>query len=430
MFIRKITNWFSGRRQPLMSRRRSLTGGPVEVLEVRQMPAVNIVLDYSLDTKGFFSDTARRTLLDKAATMIESRLNDTLSAIKPSGSNTWKPSLTHPATGQSFTLPGSTSIAADTIVVYAGGRDLPGGTLGVGGGGGFASNGSPAWNSTVKGRSESGVLSTSQTDVAPWGGSITFDTTGVNWHFGSTTTGLDSNESDFLSVAMHELGHVMGLGTSKSWERLVSGGTFNGANARAEFGRNVPTQSGGGHFANDTQNDGLEAAMDPSITTGTRKLFGNLDFAALKDIGWEVNTVDDTIHQAQDQLAKPVADSGLIGGSDAVVFVGRMDNAKDVDIYRVFIGSGVKLSTSTFAPRTGTRIDTNLKLYDTGGTVLKTADREGGVGGTDSYDFTSRRADYYFIAVSSSGNRTYDPFRSNSGPGGTIGDYQIGITLT
>lgn len=34
-----------------------------------------------------------------------------------------------------------------------------------------------------------------------------------------------------------------------------------------------------------------EAAMDPTITTGTRKAFTDLDFAAMKDIGWEVTPV-------------------------------------------------------------------------------------------------------------------------------------------
>jgi hypothetical protein len=34
-----------------------------------------------------------------------------------------------------------------------------------------------------------------------------------------------------------------------------------------------------------------EAAMDPSITVGTRKLFTDLDYAGLADVGWETAAV-------------------------------------------------------------------------------------------------------------------------------------------
>lgn len=403
----------------------------LEALDAREVPAVNIVFDYSLDTKGFFNDSSRRALLDKAATMIEARLNDTLGSISPGGSNSWKPTINHPGTGQKYQLPTSTRIAANTIVVYAGGRDLPDNTLAKGGAGSFSASGSSAWLKSVQGRGEPGVVKASPTDVAPWGGSITFDTIGTKWHFGTTTEGLETNESDFLSVGMHELGHVMGLGASKSWERLISDGTFTGANAKAEFGGNVPLhfdKDHYGHFDYGTESDDLEAAMDPDLNDGARKLFGDLDFAAMKDIGWEVSTSNNTIYQAKNKLAKPLADTGAIGEGLGVSFVSQIESLKDVDIYRIYAGAGVTLSVGVSKTSGGTPMNTYLKLFDTSGKILKSAN-QAGKGGNDHFEFTSTRADYYFVAVSSYDNRNYDPFRASSGPGGTTGDYQISITL-
>jgi hypothetical protein len=41
-----------------------------------------------------------------------------------------------------------------------------------------------------------------------------------------------------------------------------------------------------GHWADGTLSGGREAAMDPSVTLGTRKTYTPLDFAGLADIGW------------------------------------------------------------------------------------------------------------------------------------------------
>src|SRR5690606_2650504 len=42
------------------------------------------------------------------------------------------------------------------------------------------------------------------------------------------------------------------------------------------------------HWRSGTFSRGQEAAMDPTLTTGARKLLTPLDFAALDDIGWEI----------------------------------------------------------------------------------------------------------------------------------------------
>jgi len=135
----------------------------------------------------------------------------------------------------------------------------------------------------------------SATDFAPWGGQITFNSDS-SWYFDSnpsTTEAFSGN--DFYSVALHEIGHVLGIGTADSWNDKVSGGNFTGVNAVAAFGGNVPLASDHAHWAEGTKSTVMgavqEAMMDPTLTTGTRKLPTQLDFAALKDVGWQVTAV-------------------------------------------------------------------------------------------------------------------------------------------
>ena len=55
----------------------------------------------------------------------------------------------------------------------------------------------------------------------------------------------------------------------------------------------VPLNGSLDHWAEGTMSVALgiaqEAAMDPTLVNGTRKYFTDLDYAAMADIGWEVN---------------------------------------------------------------------------------------------------------------------------------------------
>jgi Ca2+-binding RTX toxin-like protein len=254
-----------------------------ECLEARQLLTISIQFDYSQDANQFFDDPARREILELAAQSLSSRFGDHLDAITPTGSNTWSLSVTNPSGASSFSLTDVT-IPEDTLIVFVGARMMS--SLGIGGPGAFAASGSSEWLDQVESRGQSGVLSSPSTDFATWGGSITFDLD-ANWYFGTSEAGLGSDQHDFLSVAMHELGHVLGIGTADSWDRFVSGDFFVGPNCVAEHGGNVPL-SGDAHFAEGLQDAHQEVAMDPSLLEGTRKLFTELDFAALADVGWEV----------------------------------------------------------------------------------------------------------------------------------------------
>ena len=253
-------------------------------MEPRQLLTVAIQFDSSRDTNHFFDDTAHRQILELAGQTLGNRLDDHLLAIIPSGGNTWSLTVTHPSTGGALTL-NNQSIPENTLLVFVGSRNMS--SLGIGGPGGYSSSGSDAWLDLVAARGQTGMMDTSATDFGVWGGSITFDND-ANWYFGMSAGGQGASQQDFLSVAMHELGHVLGIGTAESWDNQATGGFFTGLHSTAEFGGNVPL-SDSAHFREGTEDGGQEVAMDPTLLVGTRKLFTPLDYAALADVGWEVN---------------------------------------------------------------------------------------------------------------------------------------------
>jgi len=254
---------------------------------------VSIVFDYSLDTGGFFSgaNIGRRAYLDAAATALQSRLADTLDAVTPGGLNSWSAVFSNPSTGLSQTNV-NVSVPANTLIIYAGARNLGGSTLGIGGFGGFGASGTPSWVNTVSTRGEAGAPGS---EFGPWGGSIAFNDT-ASWFFDSDPSTVESfpGQNDFYSVAIHELGHVLGIGTAQSWDNLIVGGNFTGAVAMSLNGGPVPLTADGGHWGSGVTSTlpgtatPQEVALDPDLTTGTRKFFTDLDFGGLDDLGWDV----------------------------------------------------------------------------------------------------------------------------------------------
>ncbi|MFC2149794.1 matrixin family metalloprotease [Candidatus Auribacterota bacterium] len=268
--------------------------------------ALDISFDYTYDTNSFFNTQAKRDVLDAAGNVFESRITDTLDSITPGGSNEWTTSFTHPGTGgnQNIVDP---SISGGVIVVYVGGRSL-GGSLGLGGYGGYSASGSQAWLDLIEGRGEAGAIANPPTDFACWGGSISFNSDST-WYFDSnvSTDDVPPGENDFYSVAIHELGHVLGYlydsGNVNSWTNLVDTDTdkFTGTFSVAEYGGDVPLagsdDSGRSHWEAELESTlpgtetSQEVSMDPTITVGERKYYTDLDFAGLQDIGWEVTAV-------------------------------------------------------------------------------------------------------------------------------------------
>ncbi|MBA3314878.1 MAG: VCBS repeat-containing protein [Planctomycetaceae bacterium] len=226
------------------------------MLEERILPAVTLLIDYSLDN-GFFNAAERRTAIEAAANEIGSRLNDALPYV-PAGSY----SVTDPKTFTSITR--TFDVPANAIRVFVAGSSFGGNIVGTGG-----------W------RSNTGLRSFDRNnDFQPYVGYVGFDNDGsTSWNFSDTASGSQTN---FRAVARHELLHVLGLGGTASWDVRISGGLFIGAKTLvANGGSYPPVDSSSGHFA-----QGVNSIMAPVISSITRPTA--VDWAALDDIGWDV----------------------------------------------------------------------------------------------------------------------------------------------
>lgn len=271
---------------------------------------IDIVFDFTHDTNNFFASTERINTLNAAASVFETRFADTLTAIASSGSNNFNAVFFNPSNPNNSLTLSSASFAENEFRVFVGGSNLGSSTLGFGGPGGFGCSGFVSFCVDASKRGQGAVQGVSATDFASWGGAISFNTNAA-WHFGPTTNGLDGTENDFFSVAVHELGHALGFSAADSFNNLITANSFTGSAASALFGGNVPLTADG-HWASGTTStfNGVfqEVSMDPELTRGTRKNFTDLDFAAMRDIGWQVTPVP----EAQ-TWAMLLAGLGLIG---------------------------------------------------------------------------------------------------------------------
>lgn len=290
--------------------------------------------------------------VDAAAAHLSALLGPTaLSAIGPTGvpnvnqisgvngSTTvtadWDLIYTDPSTGVDVTL-GSPVLAANAVRIYVGTAGLGLGILGQGypGGadllmsaGGFGSQlagavaNLEAASNAYMGRGSGPVISTFSDTITLGANSASFslilgatfgqlsfntdtDADGFAdslavldsyWHYDHTTA-VGVGKSDLYSVALHEMMHALGFGASDTWSSLVSGTTWLGTHAAALNGGSGANllDADGAHLRGGLMSTNLytglaqEAALDPQLTTGTRKQLTAMDAAILEDLGYVV----------------------------------------------------------------------------------------------------------------------------------------------
>ncbi len=288
---------------------------------------VTFEFDYRFDSDGFFDVPQRRTAMETAGRLL-TRYTDSLSAVIPEGDNHWLTFFSPPGGGAPQILQ-DIPVPQNVLLVFPAGRDLPSrlaqsiDLAAVG-------QGEPDWIETVETRGQSGVREEPASDFGPLGGQISFNQNldEVDWFFGEEIDGIGPSQQDFVTVAMHELMHLMGVGVSESFADQVVGGRFIGPRAVAVGSPTNPdleVDEVAAHLRRGTEStwngQQFEALSAPAIFPGRRTYPTRLDRAVLRDIGWQEATAGDaTLDQRFDTadllqvFQRGRYESGLIAG--------------------------------------------------------------------------------------------------------------------
>ena len=313
-----------------------------------------IVLDFSHDTStdNFFGMSSSDSIAAKAAVqqaaadisavlfgpstltpVTMDSVSGTSNSAMVTGNVDW--SYTNPSTGATENIPdvSTVNLANNEIKIFVGMQELSGMTLGQGGPGSIGISTSVSYSNSSDipgaitafemaanaeyGRGNAMIIGTTSGTL---GGNpiavnhgvtigtlwfdIDTDNDGVSdlapsdtnadpsdtWHFDHTTS-VASGKIDLYSVALHEILHAVGAGTSDSWDALASTDTWAGTEANGtmlDLDDNGTTYS---HIASGTMSTVFngagtqEAVLTPSISAGERRFLTNLDVAMIRDIG-------------------------------------------------------------------------------------------------------------------------------------------------
>ena len=183
------------------------------------------------------------------------------------------------------------------------------------------------------------------------------------WHFDHTIP-VARGKNDLYSVALHEMLHALGYGSSETWSNWIVSGQWTGPEAVAEHGTGVGLVDDS-HLAECVKSflaagGGLqEAVMDPTLTVGTRKKLTRLDLAFLRDLGYATVDADfdsDGEVDGDDFGASGVgpaagdADTnGMVDGADLAIWEGQaaagIDSAGVAAIVPEPTGCGIFLAS-------------------------------------------------------------------------------------
>ena len=247
----------------------------LEELETREVPAVLIQVDYSLDNGFFSNNPAARAVMEQVASELGNSLSGNLSAITPGGGNTWTATFFNPATGADGDDPNMT-IGAGSDQGVRRQPALGGGEAGFAGTSGYSVSGTPDWVNL----SESGRGPRRGAEASP----STPPGTGTS---ARPPPGSPRQQTRLLLGGLcTRLGHVLGIGHCRAtWNSLSSGGYFPGATrclstaGRCRWPRTAIT----GPTASRST---AAVSLDPILMAGTRVSWSSLDAAALRDLGW------------------------------------------------------------------------------------------------------------------------------------------------
>ncbi|WP_434051872.1 MAG: hypothetical protein RDA78_21780 [Roseibium sp.] len=272
----------------------------------------SISFDFRFDDGGFFNDPNRRAILELAAEEWERVINDEFDDI-PEGAALSVVDPDDPS--QLLTVELTEPI--DDLLIFVGSNDmggynmLPDGSLSATIGQAysvFGGDGDAMRLRTVADFRSQGPTS----DFEPFVGSIALNNNNeINWSF--SADGPVDGFADAYSTIVHEIGHILGIGASPTFDALIVGTGFTGPNARgANGGVPVPLEPDGNHVREGFAGDSV--VMDPILALGTRTVPTAIDLALLVDIGYEI---DGYVKQGTAFALTTPGDDNPVFGSEA-----------------------------------------------------------------------------------------------------------------
>jgi hypothetical protein len=237
-------------------------------------------VNYTFDTEGAFAPE-RRSVLEAAARAWQGVILSEFEDI-PAGTMLRARHPEHPGeAGMNFPAPD----AIDDMVIFVGFGDIDGsgpGTVRAQSSSSFAGDVADAV------LLQKLLARRDQIPFQPWVGNISFDFA-ENWFYDPTPDTADDlppEESDFMTTSLHEIGHLLGIGTSAAWDGFVVDNHFTGPHAVALHGGPVPVSADLAHVdAVALQEIDL---MMAGTASGQRLHITPLDLAILEDLGYAV----------------------------------------------------------------------------------------------------------------------------------------------
>lgn len=316
--------------------------------------ALEIVFDYSYDASGFFDDPARRSVLEAAADAYEGCIDDDgFARLPPDG---WIALFRDPSADAFVSVLGL-EVPADAIRIFVGAKpSFADGRLASGGPGHLrfpctallgrkacmdAFFGGPAlpwirsWLLEHAFRGSAAARAYPADDFAIWGGVLSF-ASDADWHFDPQLP-VPPDRFDLLTSAIHELGHVLGIGTAESWGVRVPRRSFEGTEAVEIYGEAMSLAPDRAHFADGTSSHvrGVpqRAVFTNGQARGERRLLTELDCAALRDLGWRRGVGDPASSAIENAYAErrikgDVNGDGVVDADDAAHVRAALDGTE------------------------------------------------------------------------------------------------------